>query len=72
MLGNGPLAWEEQRRRSSGVVAMDRPAEARGPTKLQAEDRHFWPGANNSQASSSSNPFVSLRSAVSKPSVNQP
>jgi hypothetical protein len=28
LLGNGPLVWEEQRRRSSGAAAMHRLGEA--------------------------------------------
>jgi hypothetical protein len=41
MLGNGPLGWEEQRRRSSGAAAMHRLAETRGPAGLLADDRHL-------------------------------
>jgi hypothetical protein len=41
MLGNGPLSWEEQRRRSSGAAAMDRRAETKDPAGLLADDRHL-------------------------------
>jgi hypothetical protein len=37
--GNGPLVWEEQRRRSSGAAAMHRLAETRGPAGLLAMSR---------------------------------
>jgi hypothetical protein len=39
LLGNGPLVWEEQRRRSSGAAAMHRLAETRGPAGLLAMSR---------------------------------
>jgi hypothetical protein len=41
VLGNGPLVWEEQRRRSSGAAAIHRLAETRGPAGLLADDRHL-------------------------------
>jgi hypothetical protein len=41
MLGNGPLEWEEQRRRSSGAAAMHRPTETGVPAGLLADDRHL-------------------------------
>jgi hypothetical protein len=41
MLGNGPVAWEEQRRQLSGTAAMDRLAEARGTGRLRANHRHL-------------------------------
>jgi hypothetical protein len=40
LLGNGPLAWDGQRRRSSGMAAIHRTAEASDPTGLLAGDRH--------------------------------
>jgi hypothetical protein len=39
MLGNGPLVWEEQRRRSSGAASMHRLVETIGPAGLLADDR---------------------------------
>jgi hypothetical protein len=41
MLGNGPLAWEGQRRRAAGTAAMDRLAEARALGRLRAHHRHL-------------------------------
>jgi hypothetical protein len=41
MLGNRPLASEEQRRQLSGMAAMDRLAEARAPGRLRADHRHL-------------------------------
>jgi hypothetical protein len=41
LLGNGPLAWGEQRRRSSGVAAIHPTAEASGPGRLRADHRHL-------------------------------
>jgi hypothetical protein len=41
MLRNGPMAWGEQRRRSSGAAAIHRTAEASGPAGLLADDRHL-------------------------------
>lgn len=40
MLGNGPMGWEEQRRRWSGAAAIHRTADASGPAGLLADDRH--------------------------------
>jgi hypothetical protein len=45
MLGNGPLVWEEQRRRWSGAAAMHQFAETRGPARLLADHRRLYRGA---------------------------
>jgi hypothetical protein len=41
VLGNGPVAWQEQRRRASGAAAIHRTAAASGPAGLLADDRHL-------------------------------